>query len=199
MDEQKERVFAQILNFIIEVDKVKQIVRQTLLIDQSRQENDAEHSWHMTLALLLFKDYGNDENLDMIKAVKMALIHDVVEIDAGDTYAYDEKAHHDKEERELKAAQRIFGLLPNKIGDEMMMLWQEFEEGKSPEAKFVGAIDRFMPILHNYKTEGKQWKKHQVTAQMVKERNKPIQEGSDFLWNKVSLIIEDSKQKGFLK
>lgn len=151
MDQQDVLKFKQILDFVIEVDKVKQIVRQTLLMDQSRQENDAEHSWHMALVLFLFSDFTNHKNLDMQKSVKMALIHDVVEIDAGDTYAYDVKAHHDKEERELSAAKRIFGLLPVEMRSEWMNLWQEFEAGESPEAKYVGAIDRFMPILHNSK------------------------------------------------
>ncbi|TLX77770.1 HD domain-containing protein [Labilibacter sediminis] len=199
MIEQKERDFENIIRFIIEIDKVKQIVRQTLLMDQSRHENDAEHSWHMALALFLLKDYASYEELDLVKAVKMVLIHDIVEIDAGDTYAYDIQANHDKYERELKAAKRIFGLLPEDLQNEFMSLWQEFEEGNSPEAQFVGAVDRFMPILHNYKTQGMQWKKHQVTTKMVEERNKPIQQGSEFLWQKVLDIIEDSKQKGFLK
>ncbi len=194
----KHDKFQKQLRFIIELDRVKQIIRQTLLLDSSRQENDAEHSWHMALALFVFKEYANDQNLDMIKAVKMALIHDVVEIDAGDTFAYDQDAHKDKEEREVKAAKRIFGILPDDLKQEFIALWQEFEEGKSAEAMYVGAIDRFMPIMHNYKTDGKAWKKHQVTAEMVTTRNQPIENGSAFLWEQVLIMIDEAKNKGIL-
>jgi len=191
--------FKKQLDFIIEVDKLKQIIRQTLLTDSSRQENDAEHSWHMALAIFIFQEHAKIQPLDMVKAVKMVLIHDVVEIDAGDTFAYDLEAHSDKEERENKAAERIFGLLPEEQKQEYINIWREFEEGKSNEAKFVGAVDKFMPILHNYLTQGKQWKKHGVSAEMVQKRNSPIQQGSDVLWEKVLEMIEEGKEKGFLK
>ncbi|MGQ1787306.1 MULTISPECIES: HD domain-containing protein [unclassified Saccharicrinis] len=190
--------FQQQLHFIIEIDKVKQIIRQTLLMDSSKQENDAEHSWHMAVTLFVLAEYANEKYLDLIKAVKMVLIHDLVEIDAGDTYAYDENAHHDKDEREQKAAKRIFGLLPDDLRIEFTQIWEEFEAGETAEAKFVGAIDRFMPILHNYKTNGKQWLKHGVTADTVLKRNNPVKEGSETLWNEVLRMVDDARRKGYL-
>ena len=190
--------FQKQLNFIIEIDKIKTIIRQTLLMDSSKQENDAEHSWHMAVSLFILDEYANEKDLDLIKAVKMALIHDVVEIDAGDTFAYDKKAHEDKEEREKKAAERIFGLLPDDVRAEYIALWEEFELGETPEAKYVGAIDRFMPVLHNCITKGKQWEKHGVTADMVLERNKPIEDGSQFLWDEVTRMVEVAKKDGYL-
>ncbi len=190
--------FKQQLDFIIEIDRLKKVVRQTLLMDSSKQENDAEHSWHMALSILLLEEYAILKNVNLLKSVKMALIHDIVEIDAGDTFAYDEKAHHDKTERELKAADRIFGLLPEDQYLSYKNLWLEFEEGKTPEAAFAGAIDKFMPILHNYITEGKQWKKHKVTAEMVLKRNAPIKNGSEVLWSIVENLVDDAVVKGYL-
>ena len=190
--------FRKQLAFIEEIDKVKQIIRQCSLLDESRQENDAEHSWHMAVAMFLFQEYANDTDFDMVKAFKMVLIHDIVEIDAGDTFAYDEAAHHDKEARELKAAHRIFGLLPDDVEDELKKLWLEFEEGLSKEARYVTAIDRFMPLYHNYRTKGKAWLKHGVTAEMVLTRNANIKEGSVFIWEEVVRIVADAKQCGYL-
>ncbi|WP_066630075.1 HD domain-containing protein [Labilibacter marinus] len=191
--------FQQQLSFITEIDQLKQIIRQTLLLDSSKQENDAEHSWHMAVSIIILAEYANEKELDILKCVKMALIHDVVEIDAGDTYAYDEMAHQDKEEREQKAAQRIFGLLPPDLNKEYTDLWYEFEKGETKEAKYTGAVDRYMPVLHNYKTQGKQWVKHNISADMVLKRNKPIEEGSAFLWNEVKQMVAKAQSKGFLR
>ncbi|WP_075603234.1 HD domain-containing protein [Saccharicrinis aurantiacus] len=187
------------LQFIAEIDKVKQIIRQTLLLDKSRQENDAEHSWHMAMAVFILHEHANETDIDLVKSVKMALIHDIVEIDAGDVFAYDTAGHHNKFENELKASERIFGLLPDDQAAEYKQLWLEFEKGETNEAKFVGAIDKFMPIYHNYLTEGQQWHKHGVTSEMVLKRNQPLQQGSDILWARVNEFIEECKEKGILE
>ncbi|MCW3805094.1 HD domain-containing protein [Plebeiibacterium marinum] len=199
MKTEKLERFKKQLDFITELDKVKKIIRQTLLLDQSKQENDAEHSWHMAMAIIVFQEFSNFRDLDLLKTIKMALIHDVVEIDAGDTFAYDSKGNADKFEREKISAARIYGLLPDEMGMELKELWLEFEKGETPEAKFAGAIDKFMPMLHNYKTKGKQWQKHGVTAQMVENRNKPMIEGSVFLWDRIMELVNDAVAKGYLK
>ncbi len=144
-------------------------------------------------------EHSNHNNINLIKAIKMALIHDIVEIDAGDAYAYDPKANEGKFERELKAADRIFGLLPEDQADEYKNLWLEFEKGESHEAKFVGAIDKFMPMYHNYITEGQQWQKHNVTTSQVIKRNHPIEQGSQVLWQTIHSMLMDAEQKGYIK
>lgn len=186
------------IDFIIEIDKLKSIFRQSLITDESRRENTAEHSWYLAMGVTIFEKHSNFKNLDLLKATRMALIHDIVEIDAGDTFAYDTNANKDKFERERKAANRIYGLLENAQQQELKSLWLEFEERKTPEAKYVDAVDRFLPILLNYLTEGKQWKAHGVTSEMVLTRNNPIKEGSDFLWQLVNEIVEDALAKKYL-
>ena len=142
----------QQIAFLLEVDKLKQIFRQTYLLDETRKENDAEHSWHFAMFALILAEYA-PEPVDILKVIKMALVHDLVEIDAGDTFLYDEAGNADKAEREAKAADRIFALLPEEQGGELRTLWEEFEEKKTPEAKFAGAMDRFQPFLHNCNTQ----------------------------------------------
>jgi putative hydrolase of HD superfamily len=193
-----DRLLKQI-EFIKEIDKVKSIFRQTVLMDASRNENDAEHSWHLAVMAVLLSEYSAKKDIDLTKVIKMVLVHDLVEIDAGDTYCYDEKANLDKCEREQKAADRIFGILPGGQGEEIRGLWEEFEERKSPEAKFAAALDRFQPLLHNYNTKGFAWKKHGVKSGQVIERNRHIEEGSPVLWEYVKVIIEDSIKKGYLE
>lgn len=188
----------QQLEFIVEVDKLKTIYRQTLLMDQSRYENDAEHSWHLALMALLLSEYASDKDLDLLKVVKMVLIHDIVEIDAGDTFCYDDQGYQDKSEREEKAADRIFGLLPNEQAEELKAVWREFEEMKTPEAKFAASLDRFQPLLHNYRTQGAAWQKHGVTSDKVINRNQHIQNGAPLLWKYAKNIIDESVQKGYL-
>jgi len=147
-----DRLIKQI-SFIIETDKLKTIYRQSLLSDKSRYENDAEHSWHLALMAALLSEHTN-EKVDLLKVIKMVLIHDLVEIDAGDTYCYDEKAKLDKREREEKCANRIFSLLPDDQRDEMFELWEEFEKMETAEAKFAAALDRLQPVLLNYTADG---------------------------------------------
>ena len=137
------------MDFIIEIDKMKNIYRQTLVLNEDRAENDAEHSWHLAMMVMLLSEYAN-EPIDVLHTIKMVLIHDIVEIDAGDTYCYDEEGYKDKNERETKAAERIFGILPHDQKNEMYNLWLEFEDRKTPEAKFAAVLDRIQPIMLNY-------------------------------------------------
>ena len=157
------------MDFIKEIDKEKKIGRQTYLSDASRKENDAEHAWHMAMMIYLLKEYANEE-FDVAKAMMMALIHDVVEIDAGDTYAYDDAALATQKEREDKAAERIFGLLPSDQAEELKSLFYEFEAGESSEAKFAKVMDNFQPLLLNDLNGGKDWRVHSAKKSKVIKR-----------------------------
>lgn len=188
----------QQIQFIIEIDKLKSVLRQTILMDGSRNENDAEHSWHLAMMAILLSEHANDKQLDVFRVMKMVLIHDLVEIDAGDTFAYDEKGYQDKAEREEKAADRIFNFLPAEQAEEIYQLWREFEDRQTPEARFAAALDRFQPLLHNFETEGYSWKKHGVTSTRVLKRNRAIAEGSETLWAFAEQLICDAVEKGYL-
>jgi len=192
----KERLKQQI-DFIIEVDKLKHISRQTILINGTRKENDAEHSWHLALMAALLTEHL-DTSVDLLKVMKMVLIHDLVEIDAGDTYCYDEKGAGDKKDRETKAADRLFNILPSDQCREIRGLWEEFEERTTPEARYAAALDRIQPFLLNYLTNGRSWKEHGISVDQVVERNKAIGEGSEILWAFVKELIEDAVEKGWL-
>ncbi|HEX7064017.1 MAG TPA: HD domain-containing protein [Bacillales bacterium] len=191
--------FTKQIEFIIEIDKLKNIYRQTILMDGSRRENDAEHSWHLAMMAMLLSDYANERGLDLLHTMKMVLIHDLVEIDAGDTFAYDEKGYKDKDEREQQAANRLFQLLPEEQAGEIYGLWREFENCSTPEARFAVALDRFQPLLHNYYTEGASWKKHGIKSSQVLERNKQIAEGSKDLWAFAEELIRNAVEKGYLE
>lgn len=186
------------IEFLIEIDKLKNIYRQSIVTGESRNENDAEHSWHLAMMALVLSKHANGPNFDWVRTVKMVLIHDIVEIDAGDTFAYDEDGHKDKEEREEKAARRIFHILPEEQADEIYQLWREFEDRETPEAKFAAALDRLQPLLLNYETGGHSWEKHGITSGQVLERNRQIKEGSGSLWEYAEQLIQDSVDKGFL-
>lgn len=168
-------------DFCREIDKEKFIGRQTYLTDGKRKENDAEHAWHMAVMTILMSEYANEE-IDVLKTVTMLLIHDLVEIDAGDTYAYDEEGHKDKRMREEKAADRIFGLLPEDQKEKLRNLWEEFEAGQTKEAKFAHAMDHIQPLMLNSASDGKSWVEHGVHLQQVLTRNKDTGEGSEALW-----------------
>ena len=146
------------IEFIVEIDKLKHVLRQSALIHDRRRENDAEHSWHLGVMAMLLAEYVREDSVDILKVMKMVLIHDLVEIDAGDTFAYDELGYEDKEERELQAAERIFSLLPSDQAGKMWELWQEFEEKQTPEARFAASLDRLQPLLLNYQHQGAYWK-----------------------------------------
>ncbi len=191
--------FARQLDFIVEVDKVKQILRNTILMDSSRKENDAEHSWHMAVAAMVLSEYINEVDLDKCKVMKMALIHDMVEIDAGDVFAYGNVNWNEKADKEKRAAERIFGLLPEEQKVEFLSIWNEYEDAKTSEAKFAQALDSFMPILHNYRTKGLQWQRLNVTREKVLSRNRRIERGSKQLWEYIVSIVNDAVEKGYLK
>ncbi|MCW4030771.1 MAG: HD domain-containing protein, partial [Candidatus Bathyarchaeota archaeon] len=155
------------VRFVVEIDKLKQVLRQTFTIAKSRQENSAEHSWHIALMAILLSEYANSTKIDVFRVVKMLLIHDLVEIDAGDTFCYDDIARRDQHERELQAAERIFNLAPKDQAKKLVILWEEFEACKTPDSRFANAIDRLQPLLNNYYTEGKGWIKHNIKKHQV--------------------------------
>ena len=186
--EERKRLEQQI-RFIIEADKVKSVFRQTYLADGSRKENDAEHSWHLALSAILLKEHM-DAPVDLMKVIVMVLIHDLVEIDAGDTYAYDSEGAKSKRERELKAAERIFGILPKDQGTYFRSLWDEFEEYSTEDAKFAHLLDNFQPLLLNDASDGKSWAEHGVHKAQVCKRNERIADTSDIVWEK---MIEESE------
>ena len=189
--------FKKQIDFVLEIDKEKNILRQTHLTDYRRQENDAEHAWHMAVMIYLLKEYANEE-FDVAKAMMMALIHDIVEIDAGDTYAYDTKNLETQKEREEKAAERIFGLLPEEQKQELKGLFEEFEACESSEAKFARVMDNFQPILLNDSNNGEDWKVHKIKKSQVENRQKSSQLGSKDIWEYTSELIERNVKKGSL-
>lgn len=193
----KER-FEQQLAFILEADKEKNILRQTHLSGHGRRENDAEHAWHMAIMVYLLKEYANEE-IDMAKAMMMALIHDIVEIDAGDTYAYDEAGLATQKEREAQAAQRIFGLLPEDQREELLALFEEFENYATPEARFARAMDNFQPLLLNHSNNGGDWKEHDVCKSKVFQRQIKTKRGSEEIWQYTEALIEENVRKGNLR
>ncbi|NJL78743.1 MAG: HD domain-containing protein [Richelia sp. RM2_1_2] len=188
----------QQLQFIIEIDKLKNVLRQTLLINGSRRENSGEHSWHLAMMTMILAEYA-PEGTDLFRAMKMSLIHDLVEIDAGDTFCYDVEGNQSKVARELEAATRIFGLLPEEQGKELRLLWDEFEARVTPTAKFAVALDRIQPFIHNQQTQGGTWKIHNINRNQVMKRMAPVEEGTPKLWNFILAEIENCINKGYLK
>ena len=195
---QIERLMRQI-QFITEIDKMKQIYRKNVVIGTERNENDAEHSWHLAMMAILLSEYAADPEMDLLKVVKMVLIHDLVEIDAGDTFCYDEEGYKDKEEREKKAAKRLFNMLPTDQAQEILSLWREFEDLNTPEARFAACLDRFQPLILNYNTKGHTWQIPGVTKEDVFKRNSLLKENASELWKFAEELTEDSVRKGFLK
>jgi putative hydrolase of HD superfamily len=187
------------IDFCKELDKEKFIKRQTYLTDGKTKENDAEHAWHMAVMTLLLSEYSN-QKIDVLKTVSMILIHDVVEIDAGDTYAYDEEAKKTQKEREEAAAKRIFGLLPADQSTKFYELWNEFNEGKTPEAKFANTMDNFQPVMLNNATGGKAWAEKGIYLSQILNRNKNTADGSEAIWkySYENLILPNVK-KGKIK
>jgi len=173
--------FQRQLAFIVEIDKLKTVLRRSMLTDMSRRENSAEHSWHLTLMAVLLEEHAG-QPVNLMRVMKMLLVHDIVEIDAGDTFAYDAVGRLDKEERERRAADRLFALLPDDHADELRSCWDEFEENRSPEARFANALDRLQPLLQNLHTKGGTWRSHGVTLEQVIERMQPIQNACPSLW-----------------
>ena len=185
---QMERLKKQ-LDFILEVDKVKNIVRQTYLSDGKRKENDAEHSWHLALMAVLLKEYSNEE-VKLERVIPMVLIHDLVEIDAGDTYAFDEVGKMTQSSREREAADRIFGMLPDDQGQRFRLLWEEFEAYETPEARFAHMLDNCQPMFLNDATNGRSWEEHHVKKSQIYSRNSKTGEGSEIIWKYMQGIVE---------
>lgn len=188
---------ARQLAFIQELDRLKGVLRQTRVLDGARQENSAEHSWHLALCGLLLAEHA-PPGTDVLRVLKMVLVHDVVEIDAGDAFAYDDAVNVGKAERELLAAHRIFGLLPGEQADELRALWMEFEAGATPDARFAVALDRLQPLLLNFAGRGGSWRYHAVTVDRVLVRMAPIREGAPALWPVVVQLLDEAVARGYL-
>jgi putative hydrolase of HD superfamily len=193
----QDDILQQQINFIKEIDKIKYIQRKTRLFNSNRNENDAEHSWHLAMMALVLAKQAN-ESIDLLKVLKMVLIHDIVEIDAGDTFLYDTTKSHSNSEEERAAANRIFGLLPVEQAEEFISIWEEFENGQSHEAKFAKSLDRLEPLLQNVSNNGGTWKEFGVEYQSVYEKKKVIKDGSNSLWEYAENLLNESVDKGIL-
>lgn len=189
----------QQLSLLIELDRLKSVLRRTRVRSaEGRLENSAEHSWHVAMMAFLMQEHAN-EPVEITKVVKMLLLHDIVEIDAGDTFVYDAQASKEQEEKELAAAHRLFGMLPEDQGQELFDVWQEFELAQSPEAKFAKALDRLIPMLLNYHNDGQSWVENEVSKSQVMQVNQKIEKGSQVLWDKAKSLIEEAVENGWLK
>ncbi|MCY9804915.1 HD domain-containing protein [Vibrio scophthalmi] len=189
----------QQLNLIIELDQLKSVLRRTRVKSaDGRLENSAEHSWHVALMAVLMQEHAN-QPVDISKVMKMLLLHDIVEIDAGDTFVYDVAASAQQEEKERAAAERLFGLLPSDQATELKNIWLEFERAQTAEAKYAKALDRIIPMLLNYHNGGQSWQEHNVTKQQALTVNRRIEDGSSTLWHKAQQLIEEASEKGWLK
>ncbi|MGD6803693.1 HD domain-containing protein [Rossellomorea vietnamensis] len=187
-------------DFLLEIDKLKRVIRRTYISDGSRNENTAEHSWHVAMmAMTLWERYEHKEEVDLFKSVKMLLLHDIVEVDAGDTYAFDEEGYKDKIQREKLAADRLYGLLPEGIKDDYRKTWEEYEEAQSPEATFAHIIDHIQPLMLNIATSGVSWKEHGIRSQQVLKRNEWIQELSPSIYRQIQAWVDTGKENGWLK
>lgn len=187
----------QQIQFILEIDKLKSVLRRSYLLNPERRENSAEHSWHVAVMAVLLAEYVS-EPVDLPRVLKMLLVHDMVEIDAGDTFAYDPAGARDQAERERRAAERLFKLLPPDQAGELRGLWDEFEAHVTLEAKFARAVDHLMPLLHNYYTQGKSWQEHGVSSAQVLSYNADIEDGSAKLWELAQSLITDAVARGYL-
>ncbi len=191
------RLQAQI-DFILEADRLKQVLRQSVLTDRSRRENDAEHSWHLALMAIVLAEYG-PAGCDLGRVLQMLVVHDLVEIDAGDSFIYDEAAQASKAEREQAAARRIFAMLPEGQGARLAALWEEFEARESPEARFAAAMDRLEPLLLNFQTGGATWRPNGIRRAQVVARNRPsLTEGAPDLWAFAEHLIDEAVARGYL-
>lgn len=188
----------QQLEFIVEIDKVKNIFRQNYLADGERKENDSEHSWHIALMAILLKEHA-DAEVDLLKVITMLLIHDLVEIDAGDTYAYDPEANTTKRDREVRAADRIFGLLPEDQGRYFRELWDEFEEYETADAQYAHLLDNFQPLLLNDASGGKSWREHDVRKEQIYKRNEKINQSSERVWECMKKLVDKNIELGNVK
>jgi len=191
-----ERMKQQIA-FIECLDQLKQVLRQNLVMDESRRENSAEHSWHIATMAMVLDEYA-PQALDQLRVLKMLLLHDVIEVEAGDTFCFDVEANKGKEERERLAADKMFGLLPADLGTEFRVLWDEFEAGETAEARFANSLDRFQVLLQNFNTRGGTWRIHGIDKARVVQRMLPIREGAPALWPVVEQYLDDACEQGLL-
>lgn len=187
----------QQLRFLVEIDKLKAVIRQTFLTSVDRKENSAEHSWHLALLAVVLEEYA-DESIDLLRVIKMVLVHDLIEIGAGDTFVYDQAACLEQAKRESKASEELFDLLPADQRDELKDIWFEFNSSSNPESRFAQALDRLMPFLHNYFGGGRTWQANGVRSNQVLSRNEPIDRSSHKLWEAVREMISDATRKGLL-
>lgn len=185
------------MEFLVEIDRLKNIVRQNLLVDGSRQEDSAEHSWHVAMLAMVLAEHSRTP-VNLFRVLKMILVHDIVEIDAGDTYCYDEEANRGKAEREKRAANRIFRLLPEDQASEFRSLWEEFESRETADAIFAASLDRIQPLLNNFRARGVMWLKHGIRKEQVYRRNRPINDGSPVLWDYAERMINNAIEKGWI-
>ena len=191
--------FKKQLNFLIEIDQVKNILRMTSIADGSRRENDAEHSWSLAMMAVLFAEYVDDQ-IDLLKVIKMVLIHDLVEIHAGDTFCFDEAGMQDKEAREQASADKIFGLLEHDQGQELRQLWEEFESCETLEAEYAAMLDRLQPLIMNYINEGGTWAQHQISVEQVYKRNQiTLEKGPQVFKDFIHEVIEECVANGYIK
>lgn len=186
------------IEFIKEIDKLKYIQRKTKLLNSDRNENDAEHSWHLAVMAVILSQHANT-NIDLLKVIKMVLIHDIVEIDAGDTFIYDTQKNNTNTDEELLAAKRIFGILPTEQAEELITIWEEFEAGETEEAKFAKSMDRLEPLLQNTSNNGGTWKEYNVDFETVYEKKKVIKNGSEVIWEYAENLLNENVEKGILK
>jgi len=191
-----EKIKKQI-EFVAEIDKLKNVLRRTCPIGMERKENSAEHSWQVILTAILMSEHANN-NIDLLKVVKMLAIHDIVEIDVGDTFHYHKSTTENLYEKELAAAERIFGILDLPQREEFLLLWKEFEARKTPEAQYAASIDRILPIIMNSQNKGGIWKENGITVERVLEKNSHIFDGSKVLWETTQAILEESYKKGYI-
>jgi putative hydrolases of HD superfamily len=189
---------SQQIQFIVEIDKLKTVLRQTLLTDSSRRENSAEHSWHIALMAMILAEYAPGP-IAVLRVMKMLLLHDLVEIDAGDTFCYDTQGNMDKSDREQQAADRLFGLLPPDQAAEFRALWEEFEARTTPDAQFAASLDRLQPVLHNQQTQGGTWQQYGITRDRVAHRLEPMKQGAPPLWHYIQSVLDDCVAAGYLQ
>ena len=189
----------QQMRFLVEVDKMKSVYRRTILIDKTRRESDAEHSWHFALMAMLLAEYADPEKVDCARVIRMALVHDLIEIYAGDTFAYDVQGNQDKRQRETEAADKLFALLPEDQAAEIRALWEEFDAMETPDAQYAAAIDRLQPFLNNYLPQGHTWGLGGVKSAQVYERMDPIRVALPEVWPFVDKRIQESIEKGYLE
>jgi len=193
-----ERLEQQIA-FVRELDKLKRVERQTWLTDTSRKENSAEHSWHIAVMALVLAEYAPADDLDIGRVIQMLLLHDIVEIDAGDTFCYDQAAVARQAGHEKRAAERLFGMLPPDLGNRFRTLWEEFEARRTPEALLAHSLDRLQPILNNYHSDGKSWRANGITRGQVRGRNRIVAEGAPVLWAYIEDLLQKAVHRGILK